>query len=274
MMRFHCAISDGPSTAEAVEDVIRQTSRAMSGKVDAVFAFFTGHHADGADDLLERLWLELDPQALIGCSAEGVIGGERDRAPARHRDPGRRAPRRAAAPVSRCRPHRLATPAHRRRRAERPHRPGRADPALIIGLGDPFTTPLDQLLETVNRAGPGIPVIGGMASSARQPGNNVLLRNDQAFNEGFVGLSLAGPVAVQTIVSQGCRPIGRPMLITRSHDNVIDQLGGKPAMQALRKPSTTSPSRIAGYWKMGSSSAGRSANIATASSAAISSSAT
>jgi small ligand-binding sensory domain FIST len=73
-----------------------------------------------------------------------------------------------------------------------------------------------------------------MASSGRRPGQNVLLRNDQTFSEGFVGLSLGGPVAVETIVSQGCRPIGKPLVITRSRENVIEQLGGKPAMEALR----------------------------------------
>jgi small ligand-binding sensory domain FIST len=40
---------------------------------------------------------------------------------------------------------------------------------------------------------------------------------------------------VQTIVSQGCRPIGRPMIITRGQRNVIEQLGGKPALAALKE---------------------------------------
>src|SRR5207302_8220815 len=81
----------------------------------------------------------------------------------------------------------------------------------------------------------GVPVIGGMASSGRQPGQNVLLRNDEAFDQGVVGVSLGGPIAVDTVVSQGCRPIGRPLVITRARENVIEQLGGKPAMEALRE---------------------------------------
>jgi small ligand-binding sensory domain FIST len=50
-----------------------------------------------------------------------------------------------------------------------------------------------------------------------------------------VGLSLSGPIDVQTVVSQGCRPVGRPVLVTKARDNVIDQLGGRPAMQVLRE---------------------------------------
>ena len=74
-----------------------------------------------------------------------------------------------------------------------------------------------------------------MASSGRQPGENVLLRNDEAHHQGFVGLCLSGAVDVQTVVSQGCRPIGKPMVITRSHDNIIEQLGGKPALKVLQE---------------------------------------
>jgi small ligand-binding sensory domain FIST len=36
-------------------------------------------------------------------------------------------------------------------------------------------------------------------------------------------------------VSQGCRPIGKPLVVTKSRDNVIEQLAGHPALQALRE---------------------------------------
>jgi small ligand-binding sensory domain FIST len=74
-----------------------------------------------------------------------------------------------------------------------------------------------------------------MASAGRSVGENIVLRNDRAYRSGMVGVSFSGPVSVQTVVSQGCRPIGRPMVITKSHDNVIEQLGGKPALDVLRQ---------------------------------------
>jgi small ligand-binding sensory domain FIST len=250
-MRFQCAISDNESSAEAAEDVIRQANESMSGKIDAVFAFFTGHHADGAPDLLERLWLELDPQALIGCSAEGVIGGEREI----ERQPGI-AILTAELPDVRLHPFHIAGRTDWRHiltdEEELKDRLGLGEQTrAIIGFGDPFTTPLDQFLGAVNTAGGAVPLVGGMASSGRQPGQNVLLRNDQTFDEGFVGLSLSGPVSVETIVSQGCRPIGRPMVITRSRENVIEQLGGKPAMQALREVVNTIPESERGLLEHG-----------------------
>jgi small ligand-binding sensory domain FIST len=81
----------------------------------------------------------------------------------------------------------------------------------------------------------GVPVIGGMASAAHRPGENVLFYNDGSVNEGLVGVSLSGgDLEVQTVVSQGCRPVGKTFVITRSKDNVIFTLGGKPALMALR----------------------------------------
>jgi small ligand-binding sensory domain FIST len=86
----------------------------------------------------------------------------------------------------------------------------------------------------MDRACPRLPVVGGMASSAQKPGGNVLLKNDRVYSQGLVGLALSGPISVETVVSQGCRPIGRPMVITKSHDNVIEQIGGRPPLEVLR----------------------------------------
>ena len=93
----------------------------------------------------------------------------------------------------------------------------------------------DAIAPVYRRRDARIPLIGGMASSGRQPGENILLRNDAAYQQGFVGISLSGPVDVQTLVSQGCRPIGKPMVITKSHDNLVEQLGGKPALKVLQE---------------------------------------
>jgi small ligand-binding sensory domain FIST len=90
-------------------------------------------------------------------------------------------------------------------------------------------------MQALDAMAPQAPLIGGMASAARERGQNVLVRNDQTFDEGLVGVSLSGPLEVQTVVSQGARPIGRPLVITKAHDNVIEQLGGKSAMEVLRE---------------------------------------
>ncbi len=46
---------------------------------------------------------------------------------------------------------------------------------------------------------------------------------------------LRGPVGARCIVSQGCRPIGRPFVITRARENVILELAGKPPLARLQE---------------------------------------
>jgi small ligand-binding sensory domain FIST len=54
---------------------------------------------------------------------------------------------------------------------------------------------------------------------------------------------LSGAVRVQTVVSQGCRPIGKHFVITRAEQNVIYELGGKPAVIQLHEVLVTLPTR-------------------------------
>jgi small ligand-binding sensory domain FIST len=72
-----------------------------------------------------------------------------------------------------------------------------------------------------------------MASAGRSAGGNSLLKNDRVYKDGMVGVSLSGAIEVEAVVSQGCQPIGKPWVITRSRENVIEQLGGRPAMEVL-----------------------------------------
>jgi small ligand-binding sensory domain FIST len=240
-LRFHCAISDDQSSDDAARRVIEETQAKPDAKTDLAFLFFTAHHRDAAPRIVERLWLELDPQCLVGCCAEGVIGADREI----EREPGI-ALLTASAPGVRLHPFHIAGEDAWRDllgdgQALR-ERFGASDQTrALIAFGDPFTTPLQQLFRAVEDELPGLPIIGGMASAARQPGQNILVRNDEIYDEGMVGVSISGPIVVQTIVSQGCKPIGSPMIITRSHDNIIEQLGGKPPLQVLREIVTSMP---------------------------------
>ena len=232
-MRFAGALSEAESTADAVAEVVEEV-RSSGVEADVAFVFFTAHHRDQAEAWVENMWLELDPQVMVGCSAEGVIGADREI----ERLPGI-ALLVGQLPGVRLHPFHIAADEWRGMIV---------DPAeklvqrigyglqtrALIGFGDPFTTPLNQFLPLLDSHAPGVPLVGGMASSARQPGENLLIRNDQVHSDGFVGASLAGAVDVETVVSQGCNPVGRTLVITRAHENVIEQLGGKPALTALR----------------------------------------
>ena len=232
-MRFHSLISASESTDAAVDELIA-AARAAGTQPDVLFVFFTGHHAPESERMIERLWLELDPQVAVGCSAEGVIGAEQEI----ERAPGTSILIGTLPPGVRIHPFHIATDEWRQMLSapeDLLERIGHgSEPRAILAFGDPFTTPLNQLMPLLDEHAHGVPLVGGMASAARQPGQNILIRNDQIFSEGMVGLTLSGAISVETIVSQGCRPIGSTFVITKAHDNVIEQLGGRPALGVLR----------------------------------------
>ena len=51
---------------------------------------------------------------------------------------------------------------------------------------------------------------------------------------GVVGVRLPGMPGVP-IVSQGCRPIGYPYIVTGADPALITELGGRPPLQRLRE---------------------------------------
>jgi small ligand-binding sensory domain FIST len=234
-MKFQSLISDAADADSALTEVIEAARAADFDEADVAFVFLTAHHREEAAQIVESLWLELDTQAIIGCSCEGVLGGEVEI----ERAPGL-AVLAGQMPGVRIHPFHIGADEWRKllgdRQALASHLGVRNDTRALIGVGDPFTSPMTQYMSSLDTHFPGLPLIGGLASSGREPGTNVLVRNDGLHDDGFVGVSLSGAsLDVRTLVSQGCRPIGRPMVITKARDNVIEQLGGKPAVEALRE---------------------------------------
>ncbi len=107
-----------------------------------------------------------------------------------------------------------------------------ADPSLFF-LTEPFSFPIDALLGRINEDHPNIKAFGGVADGASRPGEARLLLGDQTYTKGAVAVMVTG-VPVRSVVSQGCRPIGKPHIVTSSERNLIRSLGGKPAFEALK----------------------------------------
>ena len=83
-----------------------------------------------------------------------------------------------------------------------------------------------------NRAYPGVPVLGGIASGSED--NTVVCHDGHVVAGGAVALGFSGGVALRTLVSQGCRPIGEPLTITGvKQQNLLLSLGSKPAYSVL-----------------------------------------
>jgi small ligand-binding sensory domain FIST len=116
---------------------------------------------------------------------------------------------------------------------------GEGGPGTLLLFADPFTFRSDFLLDRVAEGtlgDPGMRVIGGLASAAMHPGGNRLTVDGDTYRSGAVGAYLrGGSVAVGTVVSQGCRPVGRPYVVTRAEGQFLIELGGKPALSRFQE---------------------------------------
>jgi small ligand-binding sensory domain FIST len=114
--------------------------------------------------------------------------------------------------------------------------------ALGVGAGvqthwllfpDPFSIDTNSLISGLDRAFPGGTRIGGLASGGGGAGQNALFLGASTRRQGIVGVAMRGNLQVDTIVAQGCRPIGEPMFITSCKGNILRELDGRPAFEKL-----------------------------------------
>jgi len=116
------------------------------------------------------------------------------------------------------------------------------DPHFVM-LADPYSFPVQNLLMGMDYAYPKATKIGGLASGASREGGNALFLDGEVLRSGAIGLALDGNITVDTVVAQGCRPIGKPMRISKSERNMLLELDDVPPMEVLRDMLKTLPDR-------------------------------
>ena len=222
------------STAKDTEDALKEVLEAATGvteevsPADLVLVFASRHHADG----LGRIAAEVRRRGLgrhvLGCTGESIVGEDREveGAPALSLWS-------IGLPGARLEPLRLAFGDGQF--AGWPEWATGPNPPPLILLGDPFSFPTDDFLKRLHDESPGTRVVGGMASGSHSPGGNRLVLDDRVFEDGAVAVRVDGPLTIRTVVSQGCRPIGRPMIVTKADGNLIREVGRRPALEVLRE---------------------------------------
>jgi small ligand-binding sensory domain FIST len=105
----------------------------------------------------------------------------------------------------------------------------------LLMLADPYSFPVADFLRLCNAQVPELTVIGGCASSASMPGGNRIVFDDRIMTSGAVAVMCSDDVPVRAVVSQGCRPIGKPLTVTRSERNFVHELAGQPALARLQE---------------------------------------
>jgi small ligand-binding sensory domain FIST len=238
------ALSEHPDAVEATAEVVGQLLEHQAARPDLAVLFSSGHHRDALADIVATVRTALEPGRLIGVTATGILGGDQEveDGPALALwaadlgvvpEPVRiTAVSTATGSAVQGLPH------------DGPEVPDVPDvsPAqrTLVVLADPFSLPIPDILDALAAAPRPMRVIGGLASAAMAAGDNRLVLDDQVFTDGAVGVLLAGascdgPDAARydVVVSQGCRPIGSPMIVTRAEGTQVLELAGRPAVTRL-----------------------------------------
>jgi small ligand-binding sensory domain FIST len=232
---FASALSEHPAAAEATGEVIGAVLERLGTEPDVAAVFASPQHRDDFGDMAAAVNRMLRPRVLVGTTAVAVLGGAREveDAPALGLWAGRLA---APARSVRLEATRTSAGIALQGLSASTFEPGDA----LILLADPFSLPVDAIVDALATLElPGaddavsIPVVGGMASAATTPGGNRLVVGDELMSSGGVGIVLPGGVATSAVVSQGCRPIGDPMIVTRAEGNLVMEIAGRPALDRL-----------------------------------------
>jgi small ligand-binding sensory domain FIST len=235
-MKWSSAISEEGDLVTAVRAASAELRDALRpDEPSLILAFVSEHHRGGYRDVPALVGCEFGTSLVIGCSARSVIGAGREveEGPAVSLTAG-------VLPGVSLHPFHLDL--DRLPDDDAPEKVWRAcvgvpyapAPQFLL-LCDPFSFEGERLVHGLDRAYPLSQKVGGVASGGQAPGDNALFVGTQVHRCGSVGVALAGNVQLDTIIAQGCRPIGAPMFVTRCRDNVLLELDGRPPLEVLQE---------------------------------------
>jgi small ligand-binding sensory domain FIST len=223
-MRWASAISDRASADEALDEAVASV-RGQLDRLDVAIVFAS---PSLARQIAPRL-ADIPAATLIGCSGAGIIGAARE------------IENRPAVSVTAAELPGVACHAFRVEPDELPAdaaawrmRVGREPTGLLV-LVDPFSGDAQALVDGLDTAFPRARTFGGLVSGGRVPGADWLFANGETFRNGSVGVAFSGDLAIDTIVAQGCRPIGAPMVVTRCEGHLILELDHGLPIEVLRQ---------------------------------------
>ena len=215
----------------AAEAAVGQIAEQLEGSADLVIVFSSHYPAEKTIRMNEHVQ-RLSPTHLVGCNCMGVIGRKREMMDG---EPG------LVIWAAQMPQTEISTFQLQYERSDDgaaftgwPEETSALENSgLLIALADPFSFPMDLLLARMNEDRPELPIVGGMASGSNQPGQWNLFFGDQIPDSGAAIISFEGEQLPIPMVSQACRPIGNPMIVTGCERNVIQTLGGRPAVEQL-----------------------------------------
>ncbi len=233
-MKWASTLSRQPDTAAALEEAATAVEQQLGADPpDLLVAFFSPDHLDRSERIASLAQRRFPGAVFIGCGGGGVIGDahEAEDGP-------------AVSLIAAVLPGVAVSPFHVDMTALPPPDAGASpwraitgaaperDPQFLV-LADPFTMDASALITGLDRAYPDAPKIGGLASGGARVGENRLLLGSSVQRTGAIGVALSGDVAIETMIAQGCRPIGKPMIVTRCHGGLLQELDQRRPIDVL-----------------------------------------
>ncbi len=210
----------------AVTDALEQ----VDGPADLVCFFVCGADTEEVTLAGRRVMELAGDAATLGCSSTGVIGGGRG-----VEGQGSVSVWCASLPGVEITPFRLDTIIEGDHLAVvGMHEPGPRDRAAIL-LTNPYEFPTQAFVRESTEALGGLPIVGGMADGMRGEESVRLFCEGEVAENGAVGVLVGGENVLGAVVSQGCRPVGPPMTVTKSEGNLLLELAGTNAYQKLEE---------------------------------------
>jgi small ligand-binding sensory domain FIST len=221
------------TTRAAREAAERAVASLPEQRADFGIVFATAEHGDALPELLDALGGALGTPYVAGCSAAGLIVGARE-----IEDGPALGVLAVRSDAMRGTPflfqdtgdHGLTAGLHAGQRLLA----SRDTSDLILVWPDPRSVHPDRLLQGLDATLGPVPVAGGAASSALPDGETFQFSGSEASSGCVSGLRLGGTFRHHLALTQGCRPLGAPMKVTSSHENLLLEVDGISAYEALR----------------------------------------
>lgn len=225
-MPFAAAISEHPVAADAVGEVLGRIVEIGGVEPDLVVIFASSAHVEFLGEISSAVRTVLRPGHLIGSAASAVLacGRESEHVPALAIWAAWTTPVEAL---------RLSTRRVEDAIAVEGVPVDLPQGATLLLLADPFSFPAEGLVDQLAEIRPDISIVGGLASAGGSPGENALVLDDTVHRDGAVGVVIPREQLIGPVVSQGCRPVGEPMVVTGADRNFLLELAGKPALERL-----------------------------------------
>ncbi|MDE0136794.1 MAG: FIST C-terminal domain-containing protein [Acidimicrobiaceae bacterium] len=236
-MPFTVGLSQHADPGIATGEIVGRVLETLGVQPDVAVLFTSGEHMGNTDEIAAAVLELLNPGAFIGTTAVSVAAGEREieeetaavlwvGSLGGGNAPRARAVRLGGVPDPAADDEALAAA------LDEVHAAG--DLSMIV-LADPYSYPVDAALGHWAERWPDVSVLGGLSSGAPMPGGNRIVVDGGVHRDGAAALIVGGSATVTHLVSQGCRPIGQPYIITEAEGNVVKSLGGMPPFERLQQ---------------------------------------